>query len=57
MMEWEAAHSANLDLYKWDTGSYPPDFMSRVIAWHSRHIELELHRQDAVARATKRAGK
>lgn len=55
MQEWEAAHAANLDLYKWDTGGYSTDFMARVIAWHSRHIEVELHRQDAVQRASKKA--
>ena len=50
-MEWEAAHAANLDLYRWDTGAYPQDFKNRIIAWYGRHAELELHRQDAVARA------
>lgn len=54
MHEWEAASAANLDLYEWDSGGYPPDFKVRVIAWHSRHVELELHRQDAVSRASKR---
>jgi hypothetical protein len=54
MMEWESAHAANLDLSKWDAGEYSPDFMAKVIAWYSRHQELGLHRQDAVARAAKR---
>jgi hypothetical protein len=54
MQEWEAAHAANLDLSKWDANEYASDFKTRVIAWHSRHIELGLHRQDAVARAAKR---
>lgn len=55
MLEWESAHAANLDLYKWDIGEYPSAFREKVIAWHSRHIELEQHRQDAVARASARA--
>lgn len=57
LQEWEAAHAANLDLHKWDSSQYPPDFMAKVIAWHSRHRELELHTQDAVQRAAKRANK
>ena len=50
MLEWEAAHAANLDLHKWEMGEYSVSFMEKVIAWHSRHIELETHRQDAVNR-------
>ena len=57
MTEWEAAHAANLDLWMWETGFYSSDFKAQVIAWHSRHIELALHRQDAVSRAVKRANK
>lgn len=55
LQEWESAHAANLDLYKWEEGIYPPSFKAKVIAWYSRHQELELHRQDAVMRASKRA--
>lgn len=54
MQEWESAFAANLDLYMWETDRYPADFKARVIAWHSRHQELELHRQDAINRAVKR---
>jgi len=54
MLEWEAAHAANLDLYKWEMGEYPPAFMAKILAWHSRHGELELHRSDAVAQASKK---
>ena len=54
LSEWEAAHAANLDLYKWEMGEYPPAFMAKVLAWHSRHNELELHRSDAVAQASKK---
>ncbi|RPJ40042.1 MAG: hypothetical protein EHM35_00100 [Planctomycetaceae bacterium] len=57
LAEWEAAHAANLDLYKWDQGEYPTAFMARVLAWFSRHRELEMHRDDAVARAMERKGK
>jgi len=54
MLEWESAFAAGLDLYKWETGKYPPSFRAKVLAWYSRHQEVELHRQDAVERATKR---
>jgi hypothetical protein len=57
LLEWEAAHAANLDLYKWDQGEYPPAFMARVLAWYSRHRELDMHRDDAVARAMARRTK
>lgn len=51
MQEWEAAHAAGLNLYDWESGKYDTGFKARVIAWHSRHTELDLHRQDAVNRA------
>jgi len=54
MLEWESAFAAGLDLYRWEVGEYPPDFKAKVLAWFSRHQEVELHRQDAVERATKR---
>lgn len=54
LLEWEAAHAAGLNLYDWDRGFYPPAFRERVIAWYSRHIELELHRADATQQAMKR---
>ena len=57
MSEWEAAHAAGLDLNKWEEGEYSPSFKAKVIAWHSRHVELDLHRQDAVARAAARKAK
>jgi len=57
LQEWEAAHAANLDLHKWEEGEYPPSFKAKVIAWHTRHQEIELHRSDAVEKARKRANK
>lgn len=51
LTEWEAAYAAGLDLYKWEEGEYSPSFKAKVLAWHSRHQELELHRKDAVNRA------
>jgi hypothetical protein len=51
LFEWEAAHAAGLDLERWDAGEYSPAFQARVLAWYSRHEELEQHREDARARA------
>ncbi len=51
LLEWEAAHAAGVDLWKWDNGEYGSQFQAKVIAWYTRHKELELHRQDAVQRA------
>jgi hypothetical protein len=36
-VNWSAAKSAGLDLYRWDTGDYPVWFMARVVA----HYELD----------------
>lgn len=54
LFEWEAAHAANLDLSRWDSGEYEQGFRERVIAWYTRHIELEQHREDAKAKAIER---
>lgn len=52
--EWEAAHAANLNLFDWETGKYPPWFKNRVIAWHSTHLLVEMHKQDALAKDMER---
>lgn len=57
LTEWEAAHDANLDLYRWDRGDYPAPFMAKVMGWYQRHMELDLHREDARMRAMERAQK
>ena len=46
--EWEAATSAGLDMYEWETGKYPTWFMARVLSWHKLHRLVEVHTQDAV---------
>lgn len=51
--EWEAAHEAGLDLYKWDTGAYPPFFMAKVLAWSELHNQVKMHQEDAVAKKMK----
>jgi hypothetical protein len=57
MTEWESAFAAGLDLYRWETGEYPPDFKAKVLAWYSRHQEVDLHRRDAVEVAANRKNK
>jgi hypothetical protein len=57
LTEWEAAHAANLDLSLWDSGGYSGKFMAKVLAWYQRHRELDMHRQDAQARALERMQK
>ena len=54
LIEWEAAREAGLDLHRWDRGGYSQAFMAKVIGWYTRHQELELHREDARARAMER---
>jgi hypothetical protein len=55
--EWEAAHAAGLDLWKWEQGEYPRWFRTRVIAWHNMHSLIELHKQDALSRSMKAKSK
>jgi hypothetical protein len=57
LTEWEAAHAANLDLHRWDSGGYPGAFMAKVMGWYARHRQLELHREDARTRAVERMQK
>lgn len=45
--EWEAAHGAGLDLWKWESNEYPYWFKARVVAWWYDHIQVENHRADA----------
>lgn len=45
--EWEAAHGARLDLWKWENNEYPNWFKARVVAWWNDHQLVESHRQDA----------
>jgi hypothetical protein len=57
---WEAAIAAGAtldDLEKLDRGGYQVDFQARLLAWHSIHNQVEMHRQDAVARAMERKQK
>lgn len=54
--EWEAAIAAGAtleDLHKWDTGLYPRSFKVKVIAWYNMHSLIELHKSDAIERASK----
>lgn len=55
--EWEAAHAARLDLWKWEMNEYPPWFKARVIAWHRTHDLIEMHKQDALAESINRRSK
>lgn len=47
--EYEACIQANLDLWRWEQGQYPREFMARVVGWHWAHQLVENHREDAVS--------
>lgn len=50
----EAAVSAKLDLWKWDQGGYPKEFMCRVIARHRMNNLIKAHESEAVNAASKK---
>lgn len=45
--EWEAAHAANCDLWRWHCNEYPTAFKARVMAWYELHNLVQLHQHDA----------
>jgi len=53
-LEWEAATSANLNLYDWERGLYSNKFKARVIAFYKYHNLVKIHSEDAVNRQTER---
>lgn len=56
--EWEAATAAGVDLWRWETGGYPPAFKARVLAWHLLHRLVDLHGESAaIEAARKKAGR
>jgi hypothetical protein len=48
-VEWDAALSANLDLWKWELGIYPKWFKVRVIAFHNMRNVVATHTEDQKA--------
>lgn len=44
---WQAGTAAGLDMWKWESGLYPTDFMARCIAWYRLHNLVQAHSQDA----------
>jgi len=45
--EWEAAHEAGCDLWRWHCNEYPTTFKARVMAWYELHNLVQLHQHDA----------
>ena len=52
--EWEACHAAGLDLWRWESGGYPVEFMAKVLAWHRLHNLVQSHTAEAAAARIKR---
>jgi hypothetical protein len=44
----EACEAAHLDMYKWNEGLYPKEFMETVVAWYQAHEAIKMHAEDAV---------
>ena len=42
-----AATTEGIDLFRWDSGGYPPRFMARVFAWHNLKSLIGTHTEDA----------
>ena len=51
--EIDACISAGLDLWKWDTGLYPIQLKTEVMAWRRMSGVIKLHAHDAANRKTK----
>lgn len=56
-MEWEAATSANLNLFDWERGIYPNKFKARVLAWYKYSNLVKIHGEDAVNKPSEREKK
>ena len=57
---WEAAIAAGAtldELEKLDAGGYPISFQAKLVARHWLHQLVDLHRQEAAARAAERQAK
>jgi len=53
----DACIAAGLDLWRWETGAYTPEFQALVVAWYRKHGEIALHSSDAVQRHAERKAK
>lgn len=51
--EIDACIAAGLDLWKWDTGFYPVQFKTEVMAWRRTNSIIQLHAKDAIDRKIK----
>lgn len=56
-LEWQAATRTGLDLWKWETGGYPPWFMAKVVAFYEGDSYIQQHTQDAAITLNKRQAK
>lgn len=48
-LEWEAATSAGLNLWLWESSLYTKAFKVKVIAWYNLHKLVESHQSDAAS--------
>lgn len=55
--EWEACIAANLDIERWELGTYPGWLKERAVAWHHLHNLVENNVQDAMNKAIERERK
>jgi len=55
---WEAAIAAGATLDELNRlDDYPKSFLANLIAWHQKHRIVQMHEQDAAARATEKRSK
>ena len=55
---WEAAVAANATLDELERlDDYPKTFLAKLIAWHQKHRIVQMHEQDAAARAAEKRNK
>lgn len=53
-LEYQACTAAGLDLWKWECYEYPKWFKAKVISWYNNQNLLNMHSEDARAKASSR---
>ena len=54
---WEAVVTCGLDLWKYEQGEYPPQFIAKVLAWHELNGLVKAHQEEAGQEAAERKAK
>lgn len=53
-IEYDACVSCGLDLWMWETNTYPKWFKEHVVAFYNMKGQVAMHTEDAVAKQSER---